>query len=215
MDSTVLWKLSYGMYAVGALDGNRPCGCIINTAMQITAIPESLAISMNKDNFTHTLLPKGARFTLSILSEATEPLTISYLGFQCGRERDKWANVPHGATSEGLPYVSNCCGYLVCEVTGSYDADTHTVFFASIVDAVALDAAPPMTYEYYHRVVKGKAPKNAPTYQAEAPRPAVPAPEVAWVCSVCGYVHKGDLSAEPADYVCPICKAGKDKFVRQ
>ncbi|MDR1070955.1 MAG: NADH peroxidase [Gracilibacteraceae bacterium] len=31
-----------------------------------------------------------------------------------------------------------------------------------------------------------------------------------WVCSVCGYVHKGD---EPPE-ACPLCKAGREKFNR-
>jgi Rubredoxin len=45
-------------------------------------------------------------------------------------------------------------------------------------------------------------------------------------CSICGYVYdpaEGDLSAGiepgvnfidlPADYICPICGAGKDEFI--
>ncbi len=32
-----------------------------------------------------------------------------------------------------------------------------------------------------------------------------------FVCSVCGYVHEGDSAPE----VCPICKAGADKFTEQ
>ena len=30
-----------------------------------------------------------------------------------------------------------------------------------------------------------------------------------YVCSVCGYVHEGDL---PEGFVCPVCKAAADKF---
>ncbi len=30
-----------------------------------------------------------------------------------------------------------------------------------------------------------------------------------YVCTVCGYVHKGEL---PEDFVCPICGAGRDAF---
>ena len=33
-----------------------------------------------------------------------------------------------------------------------------------------------------------------------------------WVCTVCGYVHEGPLEA---DYKCPLCGVGADKFVRQ
>ena len=30
-----------------------------------------------------------------------------------------------------------------------------------------------------------------------------------YVCTVCGYVHKGEL---PEDFVCPVCEAGRDAF---
>ncbi len=32
-----------------------------------------------------------------------------------------------------------------------------------------------------------------------------------WKCAICGYVHEG---AMPADFKCPICKQGADKFVK-
>lgn len=37
MDLSVLHKLTYGMYAVGTLDGIRPAGCIVNTVIQVTS----------------------------------------------------------------------------------------------------------------------------------------------------------------------------------
>ena len=36
-----------------------------------------------------------------------------------------------------------------------------------------------------------------------------------YVCSVCGYVHEGDINSEPDDYVCPVCGVGKDMFEQQ
>ena len=44
---------------------------------------------------------------------------------------------------------------------------THTVFLGEVTDAGNLKKETPMTYKYYHEVVKGKAPKNAPTYIEE------------------------------------------------
>ena len=32
-----------------------------------------------------------------------------------------------------------------------------------------------------------------------------------WKCTVCGYVHEGEMTA---DFKCPICKQGPDKFVK-
>ena len=51
MDNTVLYDLSYGMYAVGVKDGMRECGCILNTVFQVSTIGPLIALSMNKDNY--------------------------------------------------------------------------------------------------------------------------------------------------------------------
>jgi len=32
-----------------------------------------------------------------------------------------------------------------------------------------------------------------------------------WVCVVCGYVHEGPL---PKDFICPICGATAEQFVK-
>ena len=41
--------------------------------------------------------------------------------------------------------------------------------------------------------------------------------EAVWVCSVCGYAYDGEIPFEelPADYVCPVCLAPKEKFEKQ
>ncbi len=47
------------------------------------------------------------------------------------------------------------------------ETDTHTIFLGKVLDADQLSGQEPMTYAYYHKVVKGKSPKNAPTYLPE------------------------------------------------
>lgn len=44
-------------------------------------------------------------------------------------------------------------------------AGTHTIFLGEVTDC-ELNRADgiPMTYLYYHTVIKGNSPKNAPTY---------------------------------------------------
>jgi len=38
-----------------------------------------------------------------------------------------------------------------------------------------------------------------------------------WVCKPCGYVYEGAVPFEqlPEDWVCPLCGAGKDEFIRE
>ena len=45
-------KLSYGVYIISTLDGERPTGCTANSAMQITSEPASVAVSINHDNLS-------------------------------------------------------------------------------------------------------------------------------------------------------------------
>ena len=52
MDLTVLYNLSYGLYVVGAMEGDRPVGCIINTCFQVTNEDPKVVISLNKNNYT-------------------------------------------------------------------------------------------------------------------------------------------------------------------
>lgn len=63
-----------------------------------------------------------------------------------------------------LPVVSDACAYIVCEVIDKMETSTHTVFLGKVLDADLLKKDDPMTYSFYHNVIKGKSPKNAPTY---------------------------------------------------
>ena len=46
MDNKILRDLTYGVYVVGSVDGERKVGCIANSVMQITSNPASIAISI-------------------------------------------------------------------------------------------------------------------------------------------------------------------------
>lgn len=210
MDKSVLWKLSYGMYAIGTLDEERPTGCIVNTVVQITNsdVP-IIAVSMNKNNFTYEAIKASNKFSVSILSEKTNPNVIAKLGFSSGRDTDKFAGFNFMYFDE-LPVVKdNSCGYLAVEVVSMQETETHFVILGRVTNAMqGLDIAP-MTYQYYHDVLKGKAPKNAPTYQAENLSTGK------YVCEICGYVYEGNIKEAPDDFVCPICGAPKTVFKQQ
>ncbi len=162
MDKNILRSLSYGVYAISTLDGDRPVGCIANSTMQVTY--DTVVVSMNHDNFTHECMEKTKKFAISILGEDIEMNTIAFLGFQSGREKDKFEHI-ETLTIDNMPVIKNSVGYLICEVIDKLDTETHTLFLGKILDGAVLDdTKTPMTYAYYHKVKKGNSPKNAPTY---------------------------------------------------
>ena len=205
MNINTFHHMSYGVYIVTALDGERPTGCVANSIMQITATPSTVAVSMNHDNYTHQCISKTGYFAVSILSEQTNPKLIGTFGFRSGKDMDKFAGVDYQMV-EGLPVISDACGYLVCRVIDTMDTPTHTVFLGEVVECDVLEDAPAMTYAYYHQVIKGKSPKNAPTYIEKKPAPV----KTKYVCEICGYEHVAD--SLPEDFRCPVCGVDASLF---
>lgn len=210
MNKNVFRNFSYGVYLVSSLDNQRPTGCIANSAMQITSSPATIAISINHDNFTNECIRLSGQFAISILSENTSPDLIGQFGFHSGKDINKFDTVPF-QNRAGLPIPDDCCGYVICKVIDTMETSTHTVFLGEVIDGDTLKNEPSMTYSYYHQVVKGKSPKNAPTYIAEE----TTSPNKHWVCGVCGYIYDGDIPFEelPDTYQCPICKVTKENFI--
>ena len=221
MDITALFKLSYGLYIIGAKDGERNVGCVVNTVTQSTSKPVTLTVCINKDNYTNSCIQKTKAFSVSILSEKTKESTFGIFGFRSSRDTDKFAGLPFALSPSKLPYLNEgVTGYLQCRVIDSVDNFTHTVFIAEVEEAENLFAETPMTYAYYHNVIKGKAPKNASTFVEEIDKPAgesaASQPAEVYVCSICRYEYPGsrkEFEKLPDDYICPICKAPKSKFV--
>lgn len=166
MNNIAFQKLSYGVYVVSTWDNGRATGCTANSAMQITSEPTTIAVSINHNNYTNECIRNTGKFAISVLGENSEPGIIGGFGFRSGRDCNKFDGVEQ-LVKGYLPVVADACAYVVCDVVDKMETETHTVFLGKVVDADVLKEDVPMTYAYYHNVIKGKSPKNAPTYIAE------------------------------------------------
>ena len=166
MNKTALFNLSYGVYVVTTWDNGKPTGCTANSAMQITSAPATIAVSVNHDNHTNKCIKDTGVFAINILGESVDPIIIGSFGFRSGRDVDKFEGIT--PRIEGyLPVLPQAMSYITCKVIDTMETATHTVFLGEVTDAGNLKKDTPMTYKYYHEVVKGTAPKNAPTYTGE------------------------------------------------
>lgn len=211
MNKDILSSLSYGMYAIGTKGENRPNACIVNTVFQITSSPAIIAVSIHHDNYTNECIKKTGEFTVSVLSENTSGAVIGALGFTSGRNNNKLENVRHKVLREGTPVIKeDCCCWFFCRVKDRIETATHTVFIAEITDGSEKSNGKPMTYAFYREVIKGKSPKNAPSYIEEKDKS-----EDKYVCGICKYEYDGSIvpfEELPDDWVCPICGAPKSVF---
>lgn len=164
MDLTVLYNITYGLYIVGAFKDGRPVGCTINTCFQVTSEDPHLAISLNKNNFTLEALRDTRRFSLSIVAEDTLPEIIGRFGFTSSRDTDKYEPFGYDLIDFAPCVKGKFCGRMILEAEQFIDCGTHVVVIAKLLNT-AKGEGTPMTYAYYHNVIKGSAPKNAPTFR--------------------------------------------------
>ena len=163
MNNNVFRNLSYGVYIVSCKNGDKYTGCTVNSVMQITSSPATIALSVNKDNYTNSCICEHKKFAVSILSEKSNPLAIGTFGFRSGRDFEKFSFIEHIFKND-LPVVKDACCYLICEIQEKVETSTHTLFIANVIDGDILNNETPMTYAYYHNVIKGTSPKTAPTF---------------------------------------------------
>ena len=231
MNLNALHKISYGLYVVCSKNGDKKNGQIANTVFQVTSEPQTIAVSINKQNLTHEYIDKSKVFTVSILSAETPMKLIGTFGFKSGRDIDKFQNVKFKLSKHSVPLILDyTIAYFEAEVINKIDVGTHTIFVGKVVDAEVLSDDKPMTYEYYHQVKGGFSPKTAPTYSSMVDKPKNKEEKKMekYVCDVCGYVYdpeKGDpdngiepgapFENLPDDWVCPVCGAGKDQFSKE
>ena len=200
VDNKVFSKMSYGVEVLTTRVDGKDYGCIINTACQVASgDPKKLTISVIKKNNTCDMVARAGKFNISILTEDAPYSLFQHFGFQSGRDVDKFADVPYeDRMGNGIRYIPTYTNaVLSCEVIDVRDLETQVLYIANVVEAKVLSKAPSCTYGYYHAHIK---PKKNPT----------PEQKECWVCRVCGYVYEG--TEMPDDFVCPLCKHGKEDF---
>ena len=212
MNDNLMNYFSYGMYLLSS----KNCGCIINTACQITSDVNNLIItvSVNKNNYTNEIIKKTKKLALSILSQDTDLELIKTFGFKSGT--DKFNNYNYETIDDCNVLTDNIIGYLTADVIDTIDCDTHDIVIAKVNKQKVLNEENPLTYKYYKEVLKGAVNKNAPTYNKldtdKLEKKTTASGQEVWICTICGYVHEGSL---PEDFICPRCGVERKYFVKK
>ncbi len=236
MNIEAFYKVSYGLYIIGAAYNGKLSGYVANTAFQVTANPARFAISCSKDNFSVDIIRKSGAFSMSVIEKYDNTDIIGLFGYKSSVDVDKFQNTTYITGQTGSPIVTEkCIAWFECEVEQEITLDTHVIFIGKLVSDGILDITrEPLTYEYYRDVKKGMAPKNAPTYiKKEVTEEKVVEDKPSsggdkYDCDLCGYEYdpeEGDpengippgtpFEDLPDDWTCPICGAEKEDFTRQ
>ena len=166
MDETIcqsLNALSYGLYVVTSSEGTQKNGLIVNTAFQVSADPAKIAVCVCKNSFTHRIIEKSHVFNVMPLEQQTPMIFIGNFGFRTGRNYDKFAKVSCTEGTNGCPIVAEyTLSCIEARVEQTVDVGTHTLFIGAVTAGHVFNSSGiPLTYAYYHTVIKGKTPAGA------------------------------------------------------
>ena len=195
-DLTALFNIGYGLYVITSNDGKKDNGLIVNTVTQVTNTPNRIAVTINKENYSHHIIKQTGKMNINCLSEEAPFAVFEKFGFQSGRNVDKFADCEPLRSDNGLVFLPrHINSFMSLQVEQYVDLDTHGMFICSVSEARVISDKETMTYTYYQNNVK--------------PKPETEGKK-GFVCKICGYVYEGDTL--PEDFICPLCKHGAADF---
>lgn len=199
--------INYGLFLVSAAGASGPQGCVVNSLHQVTSsMPPKFSLTVNKSNETYKAIEASGCFSALVLAKDTPKELMDLFGYKSGRIVNKFENYEVGTDENGSPYVK---GYglarFACKVVEKLDLGSYVLYIAQCNEAEVLSSGLALTLDDHKN--KGNTTPPAATVVRSLDE------VVSWKCTICGYIaYKDEL---PDGYKCPICKAGKDKFVKQ
>ena len=195
-DLSALFNIGYGLYVVTSNDGKKDNGLIVNTVTQVTNTPNRIAVTINKENYSHHVIKQTGVMNINCLSTDAPFSVFETFGFKSGRNTDKFADCTPLRSDNGLVFLPRYINsFMSLKVEQYVDLDTHGMFICSITESRVISQTETMTYTYYQNNVK--------------PKPETEGKK-GYVCKICGYVYEGDEL--PDDFICPLCKHGVADF---
>ena len=195
-DLSALFNIGYGLYVVTSSDGNKDNGLIVNTVTQVTNTPNRVAVTINKENYSHHVIRQTGKMNVNCLDVTAPFELIKNFGFQSGRTADKFQGFEELRSDNGLRFLPrHINSFMSLQVESYVDLGTHGMFICAVTEARVMGNTETMSYNYYYNNVKPKP-------QAEGKK--------GYACKICGWIYEGENL--PEDIVCPLCKHGAADF---
>ncbi len=143
IDKLLQQQLSQGVYVVGVVDGLEINAFTAAWVMQVSFAPILLAISINPEHRSYSLLMKGRICSVNVLSQKQMSLAEHFgrSGLENKMTMGTWA-----AGVTGAPVLQESLAYFDCKVSHEVAAGDHQLVICEVIDARQLHAGRPMLY---------------------------------------------------------------------
>jgi len=145
----VLWAMPTGLFVVGSRAGERRNLMTCNWVLQVATSPKLVAVAVEADSVTRSLVDGGGAFSVSILARSDRGLVRRFVKPVREAEVDDHGvatslqGEPVVEVSGGLPVLAAAVAWLVCSVRSVHDWSTpdrpdgasHVLVVGEVTDA--------------------------------------------------------------------------------
>ena len=130
----VLWRMPYGLYVVGARDGDERNLMTLNWATQVSFEPKLVGVSVEKTAFTHELITAGGVFSLNLLPQEERAAVRKFVKpVEVDADGKTLNGYAYHDGRTGAPILDVAAAWVECEVRNPVDCGGHTFFIGEVV----------------------------------------------------------------------------------
>lgn len=141
---TVLRMIPYGLYVLGAGEGDELGMATVNWVTQTSFAPPLVVMGVKSDSNTHAMMKANRKFALSMLKTGQKDLAYAFFK-PSAPEGGKISGFDFTPAANGCPTLNDAAGYVAGDVVEIVERGDHSVFIGEVTEAVLHDASDPLT----------------------------------------------------------------------
>ncbi|TMM17860.1 MAG: flavin reductase [Actinobacteria bacterium] len=132
----VLWTMPSGLYVIGSSAGGRRNLMTANWVTQVSFDPKLVAVSVEQEALTATLIADGGTFSLSVVDREDRAIVRKFVK---PVEYDEASGTLNGfavhEAATGAPILDQALAYVDCEMRQRLPVGDHVLFVGEVVQA--------------------------------------------------------------------------------
>lgn len=136
--------LTHGVYVVAVSDGEHHNAFTAAWVMQVSFDPPLLAISINPEHYSYSLLQAGGVCTVNVLGQNQLPIAEHF-----GRpyDNDKMTKFVWQQGLSSAPVLADSLAYFDCQVSHYTEAGDHKIVVCHVIAGAILNQGSPLLYQ--------------------------------------------------------------------
>lgn len=138
---SILRKFTYGLYILTSCFEDDITAATVTWVTQASFDPPRICVGIRRDSHSHTVVKQSGKFILHLPSEDQKSVASAFFK-KTEMKNGKINGLSYKLAESGIPILDDLPAYLICEVVNQMDGGDHTIFLATVQDAVLIKDVP-------------------------------------------------------------------------